>query len=72
MEEFKSNTPPWVLFSFFSIVQMVPNRATHHIIIDLAVTYSILISFNIWQSLTAFRGFLANSGPRACQKYPLS
>ena len=23
----KSNTPPWVFFTFFNIVQMVPNRA---------------------------------------------
>ena len=27
----KSNTHPWVFFMFFSILQMVPNRATHHI-----------------------------------------
>ena len=27
----KGNTPPWVFFHFFKIVQMVPNRATHHI-----------------------------------------
>ena len=29
----KINTPPW-LFFMFSIVQMVPNRATHHICDD--------------------------------------
>ena len=27
----KINTPPWVFFPFFLIVQMVPNRATHYI-----------------------------------------
>ena len=26
----KSNTPPWVFFAFFKIIQMVPNRANHH------------------------------------------
>ena len=26
----KSNTPPWVFFTFFKIVQMVPDRAKHH------------------------------------------
>ena len=25
----KGNTPPWVFFTFFKIVQMVPYRATH-------------------------------------------
>ena len=25
------NAPSWVFFTFFKIVQMVPNRATHHI-----------------------------------------
>ena len=28
----KINTPPWVFFTFFKIVQMVPNRKTHHIL----------------------------------------
>ena len=27
----KSNTPPWVFFTFFKIVQMVPNHAKLHI-----------------------------------------
>ena len=27
----KNNTPPWVFFTFFKIVQMVPNRAKHHV-----------------------------------------
>ena len=27
----KSNIPPWVFFTFFKIVQMVPNRATDYI-----------------------------------------
>ena len=27
----KSNTPPWVFFNFFKIVQTVPNLATDHI-----------------------------------------
>ena len=27
----KSNTPSWVFFPFFKIVQMVANRAKHHI-----------------------------------------
>ena len=27
----KSNTPPWVFFTFFKLYKMVPNRATHHI-----------------------------------------
>ena len=27
----KSNTPPWVFFHVFLIVQMIPNRATHQI-----------------------------------------
>ena len=26
------NTPPWVFFMFFIIVQMVPNRATNDIV----------------------------------------
>ena len=26
----KINTPPWVFFTFFEIVQMLPNRAMHH------------------------------------------
>ena len=26
----KINTPAWVLFTFFLIVQMIPNRSTHH------------------------------------------
>ena len=28
----KSNTPPWVFFLVFKIVQMVPNRAKNHIL----------------------------------------
>ena len=28
----KSNTPPWVFFLVFKIVQMVPNRARNHIL----------------------------------------
>ena len=27
----KSNTSPWVIFTFLKIVQMVPNRAKRHI-----------------------------------------
>ena len=27
----KINTPPWVFIHVFKIVQIVPNRATHHI-----------------------------------------
>ena len=27
----KSNTPPWVFFHVFKIIQMVPSRATRHI-----------------------------------------
>ena len=27
----KTNTPPWVFFHLFKIVQMVPNRAKRHI-----------------------------------------
>ena len=27
----KSNTLPWVFFTFFKIVQMIPNRAKHHV-----------------------------------------
>ena len=26
----KSNSPPWVLFTFFKIEQMVPNREKTH------------------------------------------
>ena len=26
----KSDTPPWVFFTFFKIAQMVPNRTKHH------------------------------------------
>ena len=26
-----SNTPPWLFFTFFKIIQMVQNRAKHHI-----------------------------------------
>ena len=28
----KSNTPPWVFFNVFKIVQMVPNHAKDHIV----------------------------------------
>ena len=27
----KIDTPPWVFFTFFKILQMVRNRATHHV-----------------------------------------
>ena len=27
----KIKTPPWVIFTFFKILQMTPNRAKHHI-----------------------------------------
>ena len=27
----KSNTPPWLFFTFLKIVQVVPNGTTHHI-----------------------------------------
>ena len=33
----KINTPPWVFFTFFKIVQMLPNRATHHICLKIIV-----------------------------------
>ena len=32
----KRNTPPWVFFTF-KIVQLVPNRAKHHILVRLNV-----------------------------------
>ena len=37
----KSITLPWVFFTFFQIVQMVPNRAKHHINVQpiLSVTF---------------------------------
>ena len=31
----KSNTPPWVFFTFLKIVQMAPGHAKHHIYIHV-------------------------------------
>ena len=54
----KINTPPWVFFTFFKIVQMVPNCATHHM---LANTYRKKLCFTqfstrmaAWLLLTFF------------------
>ena len=32
----KSNTPPWVFFAFFKIVQMVTNRPTYDIFLQIS------------------------------------
>ena len=36
----KSNTPPWVFFTFLKIVQMIPNRAKHHICIESQIKFN--------------------------------
>ena len=30
----RENTPPWVFFTFFKILQMLPNRAKHHTVFN--------------------------------------
>ena len=36
------------LFHIFEIVQMVPNRATHHICHDIVSTYFLIFIYSWW------------------------
>ena len=40
------NTPPWVFITFFKIVQMVPNPATHHMCFNLII-FKLKWKFNL-------------------------
>ena len=43
----KSNTPRWALFTFFNIVQMVPNRAVHLTFIGRKTEFNFSCHFKI-------------------------
>ena len=42
----KNNTPPWVFFTFFKIVQMVLNYAEHHIFYSFMEKQCFFVNIN--------------------------
>ena len=53
-----SNTPPWLFFTFFKIIQMVPNRAKHHIYAKLGSKDEFLMTLMKLRIDFCYRSFL--------------
>ena len=56
----KSNTPPWVFFTFFSNAPIVPNRAKPHIYSSMAI-FNLTFIINLILKTNSFKHILEAS-----------